>query len=217
VFEELQKSVKENEAAARESLSTFGVDPKTVEFRTAINFPVPTFTAPGVVLPAPGPQTTSPRGRLAPKPRRNGLARSWSSGYNLIPARDKPGFGSLKVENGTEWDAVIKLVARKKGGGSVAGDLCRFVYVCAGAAVTVLGVGAGTYELFYCVGTHWNGARQCFDNSVAAARFEKPLAFAEGLDKDGIRYSSVEVTLHSVPGGQAHTSHVDQQLFDAIQ
>jgi len=170
-----------------------------------------------VMAPTPGPQTISPSAWFAPKPRRNGRARRWSNGYSLMPPRDRPGFGSLRVVNGTDRDAVVKLVAITEGGSSGTGNLCRFVYVCAGRTVTILGIGAGTYALFFCVGAHWDKTRKSFGKPAAAVKFVNPVAFTEEQTASGVRYVRSEVTLHPVPGGRAVTTRVDQQSFDALQ
>ena len=166
--------------------------------------------------PTSSPQVTTPSGWFAPRPRRDGLARWWSNGYSFITPKDKPGLCSLKVINGTDRDAVVKMVSEKQSDKSPAGFLCRFVYICAGKSVTIQGIGAGDYRLFFCTGSHWNNQGKNFIRPHAAQKFVEVMNFTQEPKTGSIQYSTNEVTLHPVVGGSARTVGVDQREFDRL-
>lgn len=166
--------------------------------------------------PTSSPQVVTPSGWFAPRPRRDGLARWWSNGYSFITPKDKPGLSSLKVINGTEQDAVVKMVSEKQSDKSPAGFLCRFVYICAGKSVTIQGIGVGDYWLFFCTGTHWDKAKKSFMQLQAAQKFVEVMKFTQRYDIGSVKYSSNDVTLHPVVGGSARTVRVYQEEFDRL-
>lgn len=159
------------------------------------------------------PQVVSPSGWFAPSPRRDGLARRWSNGYSFTAPGDSKGLSSLKVVNGTDCDAVVKLVSGTKDQDPL---VCRFVYVCAGNSVIIQGIGAGDYRLLFCTGTHWDNACKRFTRPHAAQEFVERIRFGQQWKADHIEYSSNEVTLHPVAGGSARTSRVSQEAFDCL-
>lgn len=162
------------------------------------------------------PQITTPSGCFMPRPRSDGLARWWSSGYNFIAPKDTPGICSLKVVNGTDRDAVVKMVSEKQNDKTPAGVLCRFVYICAGKTVTIQGIGEGDYRLFFCTGTHWHRTKKSFLRPYAAQKFVEIMNFSQQHLVGSIQYSSNEVSLHPVVGGSARTTGVDQEEFDRL-
>lgn len=181
---------------------------------------MPEFKIPQPALysgPTSRPQVIVPGALLAPKPRRNGLARWWSNGYSFVRPKDKPGLCSLKVTNGTDRDAVVKMVSGTQGDKISAGLLCRFVYICAGKSVTIQGIGAHEYRLFFSTGTHWDKGKKSFSQSQAAQKFVDPIKFTQLYEMGSVKYSTNEVTLHPVPGGSARTTRVDQEEFDRLQ
>lgn len=159
------------------------------------------------------PQVVSPGGWFAPSPRRDGSARRWSNGYSITPPRDNPGLSSLKVTNGMDCDAVVKLVS---GAGDQAPLVCRFVYVCANSSVTIQGIGAGEYRLLFCTGTHWDNGAKRFAHPHAAQEFVERIRFSQQWKAERLEASSNEVTLHAVSGGSARTSRVNQEAFDRL-
>ncbi len=162
------------------------------------------------------PQVTIPNGWPSPKPRRNGLARGWSNGYSFVRPKDKPGLCSLKIVNGTDRDAVVKMVSENKKDRDSNKVLCRFVYICAGKSITMEGVGMGDYWLFFCTGTYWDKASKAFKEPYAAQKFIEAMKFIQEYKEGGGQYSTNEVTLHPVVGGSARTGYIDQEEFDRL-
>jgi hypothetical protein len=161
-------------------------------------------------------QVTIPSGWIAPRPRRDGLARWWSNGYGFIKPKDRPGLCSLKVVNGTDRDAVVKMVSVRQIDKVPAEVLCRFVYICTGTFVTIDGIGAGNYQLFFCTGTHWDKPGKRFMRPHTAQKFTELMKFTQEHKAGSIQYSANEVTLHPVVGGSARTGWVDQEEFDRL-
>lgn len=195
-------------------VTDFYVDPDGVA-RTTLdaNFNTPHGIYSG---PTSSPQVITPCGWFAPRPRRDGLARSWSNGYSFITPKDKPGLCSLKVVNGTDRDAVVKMVSARQIDKVPAEVLCRFVYICTGKFVTIKGIGAGDYQLFFCTGTHWDKPGKRFMRPHAAQKFTEVMKFTQEHKAGSIQYSANEVTLHPVVGGSARTGWIDQEEFDRL-
>jgi hypothetical protein len=142
----------------------------------------------GDFLPAPQPlpERRLANGRLLDNQRRNGR-------------------GQLKIDNGAEHDAVVKLV---QGGRSMVS-----VYVGKGASTTVGQISDGTYELFYTSGADWDDGLKTFTRSCQFTRFEQTAEFATKSVKGGIEYTVQTIGLKPRIGGNARTEPVPVQSF----
>jgi hypothetical protein len=135
----------------------------------------------GESLPAP---TPLPERRLA-----NG---------QLVASLRGTGSGQLKVDNGTEHDAVVKLVQ--------GGKPCVSVYVSKGSNTTVGNINDGSYELFYTSGIDWDDQLKTFTRSCLFKRFETPVEFTTMPIKGGTRYTMQVIVLQSRIGENARTT-----------
>lgn len=142
----------------------------------------------GEFLPAP---TPLPERRLA-----NG---------RLVDNQRRTGNGQLKVDNGTEHDAVVKLV---QGGSPVVS-----VYVGKGSETTVGKINDGSYELFYTSGIDWDGQLKTFTRSCLFERFEESVEFTTVRVEGGINYTIQSIGLQPRIGGNARTTEVPAQSF----
>ncbi|MGH3986910.1 MAG: hypothetical protein ACRDTZ_06280, partial [Pseudonocardiaceae bacterium] len=142
----------------------------------------------GEFLPAP---TPLPERRLA-----NG---------RLLDSQRRTGSGQLKVDNGTEHDAVVKLV---QGGSPVVS-----VYVGKRSETTVGKINNGSYELFYTSGIDWDGQLKTFTRSCLFERFEEPVEFTTVPVQGGIKYTIQSIGLQPRIGGNAQTTEVPAQSF----
>ncbi|MDQ3762553.1 MAG: hypothetical protein M3460_13035 [Actinomycetota bacterium] len=132
----------------------------------------------GEFLPAP---TQLPERRLA-----NG---------QLVDSLRRIGNGQLKVNNGTEHDAVVKLV---QGGKPIVS-----VYVGKESSATVENIDDGNYELFYTSGIDWDNQLKTFTRSCQFIRFEAPAEFTTVPIEGGFRYTVQSVVLQPRIGGNA--------------
>lgn len=129
---------------------------------------------------------------------------SLPSGTEIMPPRGTKGLGTLRIINGTDQDAVVKLV-----GSTVPRTTYRFVYTRANSEATIKGVGPGTYVLKFGLGVDWDQRSLRFLRNRSYFQFVDPLHFQETKT----RYAEYEFTLHRVPGGTAHTTTIDESTF----
>lgn len=142
----------------------------------------------GEFLPAPTPllERRLANGRLVDNQRRNGR-------------------GQLKIDNGAEHDAVVKLVQ--------SGRPIVSVYVRHNSKATVEQISDGNYQLFYTSGTDWDDRLRTFTRSCQFQRFEQTANFSTTSVRGGIQYTVQSVGLKPRIGGNARTEKVPAQSF----
>ncbi len=123
----------------------------------------------------------------------------------LVDSQRRTGRGQLKVDNGAEHDAVVKLV---QGGRSIVS-----VYVVQGSSATVGQINDGSYELFYTSGTDWDNQLKAFTRSCQFERFEQTAEFTTQSVKGGIEYTEQSIGLKPSISGNARTDPVPAQSF----
>jgi len=112
--------------------------------------------------------------------------------------------GSLKVTNGTKWDAVVKLVSPYR--------KYTFVsfYVREGRTAIVNQIRANTYKLVFALGEGWDERRGRFHRIFSTSAFESPLT----ISKDAFdSYNGYSVTLNPVIGGNAEIGEISEEEF----
>lgn len=112
------------------------------------------------------------------------------------------GDGELKISNGTNYDAVAKLI---RDGASV-----LTVYIKANSTYTIKNISDGTYWLAFAQGTDWDTTTQKFNRNAQASAFDETFEFST----TDTQYSGWEVTLNPITGGTAKSSNVDLSQFD---
>lgn len=111
------------------------------------------------------------------------------------------GNGELQIKNGTELDAVAKLIRN--------GTSVLTVYIKANNNYTLLNISDGIYWLAFTQGSDWDSATQKFKRNIEYSVFDETFNFATTERQ----YTTFEVTLNPVLGGTAKTSNVDPQQF----
>lgn len=127
------------------------------------------------------------------------------SNGQLIDNQRRNGSGQLEVDNGTEQDAVVKLV---QGGKPIVS-----VYVRGGSETTVENINDGSYEMFYTSGVDWDDELKAFTRSCQFERFEAPVEFTTVSVEGGINYTVQSVGLQPRIGGNARTTEVPAESF----
>lgn len=117
------------------------------------------------------------------------------------------GEGELTIKNGTDYDAVAKLIS----GTQTSGTSVLSVYIKAQSTYTMQSISDGIYWLAFAQGTDWDPAGQKFNRNAHAQAFAETFDF-ETTDR---QYSAWSVTLNPVAGGTARTAEVDAAQFDA--
>ncbi|OGJ55214.1 hypothetical protein A2880_02795 [Candidatus Peribacteria bacterium RIFCSPHIGHO2_01_FULL_49_38] len=113
------------------------------------------------------------------------------------------GYGELEIKNGTNEDAVAKLI---RDGTSV-----LTIYIKANSTYTMKDVSDGTYWLAFAQGIDWDADTKTFSRNVGYSSFEETFDF---VTTDS-QYTIFEVTLNPVVGGTAETETVDASQFNA--
>lgn len=134
------------------------------------------------------------------------LPVSLPTGTQITPPVGR-GYSQLTVKNGNSVDAVFKLVDVDTG------QTLRFMYVQANDNLTVDDLGTCTCDLRFATGIDWDVDQQKFRRNLALSAFSDPTEFAITV-KDAMEYwSTLEVTLHPVVGGNARTETLSEDEF----
>ena len=129
------------------------------------------------------------------------------NGSRITPDTGSDGYGVLEVQNGTVEDAVSSLY------NPATDEMVREIYVQARHSFRMKGIPTGIYERAYTQGFDWLGDDifRCGDPDYA--QFEQQFDFTEERDQEGVQYSTITVTLHSVVGGNIRTKKISRREF----
>jgi len=116
------------------------------------------------------------------------------------------GYGELTIDNGTSSDAVALLID------AVSGESYRAMYVREKDTGTIQEIAAGDYYLQFQFGKVWLRSRK-FCETYGTSKFVDVFEFEEIPERDGLLYSTFQVTLHDVVGGTARTEDVMASEF----
>lgn len=116
------------------------------------------------------------------------------------------GNGKLRIRNGTNLDAVAKLVYADRSVYSV--------YIRSGGEYTIGGISDGYYRLMFALGNNWHSDTKMFALNSAYSKFDESFDFVTRDSGDGVYYRTFEVTLNPVAGGQATTANVNPAEFN---
>jgi hypothetical protein len=150
------------------------------------------------------PVVTYPKDITPVEVTQNRPDNSLPNGTEIIPYTGK-GHGELQVSNGTDEDAVLKLVKGQ--------SLVRFVYITKHSSVNLKDVAPGTYLIFFSHGLDWDKYINKFNRNCSYTKFDEVFPYSE---EEGY-YSIYKITLHPVPDGNAQTSPMDESVFQSIQ
>lgn len=122
---------------------------------------------------------------------------------------------SLKIENGSESDAVVFLE-------SVSGQKVRHVYIKKGEHFKMIQIPGGKYIIKVFQGNSWNNEKYNGDNApyggfmenVSMSKSDNTDTFDYPYPKSG-RYYEYEVTLYKVENGNFHTEDINiEEMFN---
>ncbi len=136
-------------------------------------------------------------------------AVSLPSGFELAEPRGPTGRGTLKITNGTQSDAVLRLVDIELR------QTRRFVYIAAGDQAMLRGIGPCHCVVRFALGRDWDEEAMRFRRNVTYSTFDEGFHFTETDSDDGVQWAVFEVTLHRVVGGNAKTSRISEGDFFA--
>ncbi len=128
-----------------------------------------------------------------------------ASGTEMGVARATGGLGSLTVDNGTEYDAIVKLVRDSR--------TQRSMYVRSKEKATMSNVSTGYYRIFFSTGKDLDPTTGQFQVDDSYSEFEQSLVFLETPKATSLEYSTYQITLQPVVGGNAKTRRLDKSAF----
>ena len=145
-------------------------------------------------------------------PREAGRAPvSLTTGTELKHFGTRKGLGALTVDNGTDRDAVVKLVEDR-----VPPRTRQAVFVRARESWTIEGVPRGRYVLRFALGADWDEGANRFSVNPVYFEFADRLNFSEVRGAQGaVRADTFTITLHRVSGGNAPANPISLDLFEA--
>ncbi|MGF1518956.1 MAG: hypothetical protein ACFCVB_14310 [Nodosilinea sp.] len=117
------------------------------------------------------------------------------------------GYSQLTVKNGNPVDAVFKLVDVNSG------QTLRFMYVQANEDLTVDDLSTCTCDLRFATGIDWDADQQKFRRNLALSTFSDPTEFVVERKGNTEYWTTLEVTLHPVVGGNAQTEALSEDEF----
>lgn len=116
------------------------------------------------------------------------------------------GHGKLTVENGTDEDAAVRLYDSRD-------DPVRSFFVEAHSTGRVARIPEGPYRLAFTTGLDYVESDDSFRWHPEYFDFEKTFVFVEQSDSEGIRYKTVNVTLHPVFDGNIQRRSITREQF----
>lgn len=150
----------------------------------------------------------------------NTTENSLPANYNRLPngmiisslIDNSNGLGTLEIDNGTDDDAIAKLMDTKI-------SLSVFtVYIQAKSKFTIMNISDGIYKLYFQTGKDWDEKKKKFLFYPSFSKFTDDFLYTttETDNYDGIRtrYSTYQVTLNPVIGGRAKTNTVTENEFE---
>ena len=156
--------------------------------------------------------TPTPRPSPTPVPAPTRVPVSLANGTDITPPAPGPaGLGKLTIKNGTNRDAVAKLVTGTAD--PKTWQTQRYVYVKANDTVVMEGIRVGTYRLAFMSGVDWDADARKFLREVSASQFDETFEFKEEQTERGTRFSTWDVSLNPVAGGTGKTSTLPEGAF----
>lgn len=123
----------------------------------------------------------------------------------------RTGLGYLTISNGTNMDAIAKLIDRG------AGSSYREVYIQANSSTTMQNIAIGNYELLFSLGQSYAPLLNKFLTNASYSKFDSEITFEEIRERVGntitTNYDSYRLTLNRVAGGNAATSSISEEEF----
>lgn len=133
------------------------------------------------------------------------------SGTVMASGSYRTGLGELTISNGTESDAIAKLIDLR------AGASYREVYIQANSATTIDNIAIGNYELIFSLGRDYAPSLDKFLTNASYSKFDSYINFTETKVDLGntvrTNYDSYRLTLNKVVGGNAATSRISEAEF----
>lgn len=136
-------------------------------------------------------------------------ARFLRNGTEIVGPSGPEGHGELTIENGTSFDATVKLADGYQ--------VRRWVYVKAKSTVTLKAIGPCSCRVLFASGVDWDSARLRFTQNQSFTRFKDAFEFRESSVGNKYKASGFRITLHPVFQGQAPIHRIDEKEFESAK
>lgn len=170
----------------------------------------PFVSVPKTSIPSPYRPEEAPKiSKLSPPPLlpvRKPPTNRLKTGVNIWEPVGTSGRGTLRIHNGTNYDAAVALLDIDTN------ETRRFVYIRAGDVAVISAIPPCQGQLSFALGHNWDGAEGFLEDESLSV-FERPLQFEESRRENGIEYATYSVTLHPVPQGKARTRRLSKEEF----
>lgn len=134
-----------------------------------------------------------------------------NSGTVMAAGSYRTGLGDLTISNGTDTDAIAKLIDLRVGASY------REVYIQANSSSTIQNIAIGNYELLFSLGQNYAPSLSKFLTNASYSKFDSNISFTETKEDLGntirTNYDSYRLTLNKVVGGNAATSRISEAEF----
>lgn len=185
------------------------IDRAVADFRNYLEANRPTTFAkePPQAHAIPPPAAPPPNDHLQPETRRSQLDKILAeadrvlaemdsarpvNGYVFAPTKTA-GLGQIIVHNGTKQDAAVELTSREA-------ETLAF-YVHADTSASLASVPKGTYQVRFMTGEIWS--KDHFEKDAVYQEFNNALVFEERESADGVAFTEISLTLHTMPRGNS--------------
>lgn len=129
------------------------------------------------------------------------------NGETLFAASKSKGCGSLLIENGTDTDAVAKLVDLNTG------KTYRQVYIQSRSNYTINGIRSGNFTLMFTTGGNYSPDTKRFATNESFEKFDETLNFSVTRTASGVQWENYRATLNKTIYGSAPTSPINADDF----
>ena len=131
------------------------------------------------------------------------------TGARIKPDEGTSGFCGLKISNGTDGDAAIRLLW------SGTGRTARFAYIRSGETYAFTTLEPGSYELRWDTGHEWISECLMFLQDNSYSTFGRPLKFSieSNAEAQTMGCDGHKLTLYAVPGGNIDKVRISREKF----
>jgi hypothetical protein len=120
----------------------------------------------------------------------------------MLEDRAPGGQGELLIKNGTDADALVILTGLDD-------QAVKSAYIRNGESFNMTGIGDGAYRLYYSKGDAFNKETNRFTQNATYQRLDATIEFTT----TATQYTTWEVTLYGVVGGNVGSEAVDPSKF----
>lgn len=165
---------------------------------------LPGTSAASPALPQTSPAATSPAAiSLTASPTTPVLADAARPRNGAVLTKRGSGSGRFTVDNSRgDADAVVTI--------SDGGRAVLVLYVRGGSKATASNLPDGGFDVFAERGQNWNSAAGRFDLPSSTGKFDRRAQFTSKRSSRGTTYTTITVTLHAVPQGNARVLPVPE-------